>query len=92
MIITCTERKKFRLVLALFNLTIGEKTMYKFKNSEIHNNQRSYRRRALALSVLSLLAFTPAFAMEATDEQIKNEVKSSYGAIAKSGKPCFSCC
>jgi ubiquinone/menaquinone biosynthesis C-methylase UbiE len=91
------KEKNFRYNLDLFKLK-GERIMYKFKNSEVciypgaeKIRERSYRGSALALSVLSLLAFNPVGAMDATEEQIKNEVKSSYGAIAQSGKPCFSC-
>ena len=74
--------------------------MYNLKKSEIYNNhfahktrEKSYRGSALALSLLSLIAFNPheAFAMENSEEEIKKEVRSAYGAIAKSQKPCFSC-
>ena len=74
--------------------------MYKLKNSEVYNNplvvktgERNYRGSALALSLISMLAFNPhgIFAMEKGDEEIKKEVRNAYGAIAKSEKPCFSC-
>lgn len=73
--------------------------MYKIENFEIyttHPRKRArenlYKRSTLALSVMSLFAFnSPAsFAMN-EEEDMKSHVKASYGAIAKSQKPCFSC-
>lgn len=77
--------------------------MYKLKNSAAYNNQveaknkkKTYRGLALTLSGLSLFAFNPhqVFAMNDAEggAAIRREVRSAYGAIAKSEKPCFSCC
>lgn len=75
--------------------------MYKFKNFGTFNNfgeqtrKRGRKSSVLALSVLSLLTSNPhkGVAMQGqTAEDIKREVRSSYGTIAQNEKPCFSCC
>ena len=73
--------------------------MYKTEKSDTYNylgkkiRGKNYKKSVLALSTLSLLAFNPqgAFAMDSDEEAIKNEVRTAYGAIAKTEKPCFSC-
>ena len=67
-----------------------ERNMYKIKFFKDSNCQKMNR---FALLLMPFLAFNlnSVFGSEQNEEEMKRQVKSSYGEIAKSKKPCFSC-
>lgn len=74
--------------------------MYKVENLEIYNKcltegiaHKVYGKSSLALALMSLFALSSyqASATDGNEEEIRKQVRTAYGEIAKKEKPCFSC-